>query len=487
MIKLIIIEISKILKHKSIYFIFLLIFLFCFFNNFLFRLDYDSDGRYKYTEDINVGKEIVRLNKELNNYDVNNEKDKNIYISTKSLKDVYSDMLRFDKNSWQYIKYNDYMYDIIYNMNYYMYVIKDKDKLKEYSDKYNKYVSYFKDNNYKYFICEEKKVLDSKIKDIENKIKVTSDKELSGILNIDLTKYKNELLIINYRLSNNISYSNTYLNRALIEYEEGISKRDEYKNRKVEFNDQVKYNQIISKIYVNKYIIDNKVNVLKINSLNNQLRDITLDYELFIIIIILISIGILFGDEFSSGTIKLLLIKPYKRSSILFSKIIACFMMILITILFLIICELLLGGIILGFDSLKDIVAVYNFNSNKIIEYNIFIYMFFNIISRMPMFLFVLLLGILINNLSNNIISFSISFIIFSFSTVINNLIINNNIRLLKYLFTLNWNYTNYLFGGIGDFKYLSLKNSIFIYIIYVIILLVIMTYYFNRKDIKNV
>ena len=51
----------------------------------------------------------------------------------------------------------------------------------------------------------------------------------------------------------------------------------------------------------------------------------------------------------------------------------------------------------------------------------------------------------------------------------------------------MNWDFSSYLFGGIGNFKYLSLKSSIFIYIIYVIILLVIMTIYFNRKDIKNV
>ena len=57
-------------------------FLFCFFNNLLFKLDYDYDGRYKYTDDINIGKEIIRLDKEIDSYDVTNDKDKNIYLDT---------------------------------------------------------------------------------------------------------------------------------------------------------------------------------------------------------------------------------------------------------------------------------------------------------------------------------------------------------------------------------------------------------------------
>ena len=38
--------------HKSIYFIYGIIFVFCLFNNIFFSLDYDSDGRYKYEEGI---------------------------------------------------------------------------------------------------------------------------------------------------------------------------------------------------------------------------------------------------------------------------------------------------------------------------------------------------------------------------------------------------------------------------------------------------
>ena len=141
----------------------------------------------------------------------------------------------------------------------------------------------------------------------------------------------------------------------------------------------------------------------------------------------------------------------------------------------------------LGFDTLYEVI-VYNFNSNSIVIYNVFIYMLINIIARLPMFIFILLFSMLLSIInSNNVFGFAISMIIYSFSVVINNLIIGNNIKMLKYVFTLNWNFNDYLFGGLGSFKYLSLKSSIFIYVIYVIIIIAIMFIKFNRKDIKNV
>ena len=462
-------------------------FMFCFFNNLLYKLDYDSDGRYKYEDGIDINDSIDNLNKELNKYNISNKDDLNIYVTTKSKIDIYNGMKGYDRNSWQYIKYNDYMYDIIYNINYYTYIDKNNDKLREFKDKYNKYISYFKDDNYKYFFDIEKKDIEDKIKDINNNLKDIKDKEIYNNINNELEEYKNKLLIINYRINNDINYGNNYLNRALISYQDNIISRNSYKNKKLDYDEKREYNNIISNIYVNKYIIDNKVNINKSNSVTSGLKDISLDYELFIIVIILISVSIMISDEFNKGTIKLLLIKPYKRSNILLSKIISGFVMIIICLLFLVIWEFILGGMILGFDTLYEVI-VYNFNSNSIVIYNVFIYMLINIIARLPMFIFILLFSMLLSIInSNNVFGFAISMIIYSFSVVINNLIIGNNIKMLKYVFTLNWNFNDYLFGGLGSFKYLSLKSSIFIYVIYVIIIIAIMFIKFNRKDIKNV
>ena len=60
-------------------------------------------------------------------------------------------------------------------------------------------------------------------------------------------------------------------------------------------------------------------------------------------------------------------------------------------------------------------------------------------------------------------------------------------IKVLKYLLTLNWNFSQYAFGAIPAFKYINLKFSIFVYLAYFIILLLIAFIVFKKRDIKNI
>ena len=463
-------------------------FIFCFLNNLFYKLDYDSDGRYKYDDYVDIGNDILFLEDEIKGYDVNNVDDLNIYVTTKSKIDVYKGMLGYDRYSWQYIKYNDYMYDVIYNINYYTYVSFDKDKLDKYRDCYELYSNLFKSNDYKYFINMEKRNISNKINDLSNTLNGVSDKKLYNDIVLDIDNYKLDLLIIDYRLNNDIDYGDNYLNRALVLYYDSIISKNGYKDKELNYDDRIEYNKIISDMYVNKYIIDNKVNVNKSNTVSKQLENITLDYEIFIIIIILIVSFIMIGEEVSKGYIKLLLVKPYSRSKIIISKILCGIIMIIISIMFLVILELVLGIIFLGVSNIYWNVIVYDFNIDSIREVNIFIYMISNIVVRMPMFIFILICSMFIGILFNNsIFSFAFMMIVYSLSSVINSFIVNSDIKIFKYVISLNWDFSNYMYGGVGNFRYLSLKSSIFIYVFYVIILITIMIIYFNRKDIKNI
>ena len=488
MIKLIRIEILKLFKHKSIYFIFLFLSLFCFANNFLYKLDYDKDGRYKYDDAIDIKKEISVKKKELARYDVNNNDDKNIYVTTKTELDVYKGMNNYDKNSWQYIKYNDYLYSSLYEINYYTYIDKDKRLYDDSINNYNKKIKYFKDNNWKYFVNEEKKELENKLKDIKTTLKNTKDKGSRDILNKEYKNINNNLLIINYRINKGINYSNNYLNRSLLKYQSSMKEIDNYKNKKLSFNKKIDYYKLLSDYNINKYIINNRVNILKQNSLNYQLRDIVADYELFIVIIILLTTSILIGEEFNKGTIKLLLIKPFSRNKILASKFITSLVVIIITIIYLIINELIFGALMFGVSSLNIPVAIYDFNLDKLRIFNIFIYMFINILSRLPMYMMLVIISYLVNLIIiSGISSFAITMLFYTFSEVINSMIINYKIKIFKYIITLNWNFNNYLFGNLGNFEVLNLKKSFFIYLFYVIILLGLVFINFNKKNIKNV
>ena len=84
MFKLINIELKKVFKHKSIYIIFFIIFLFCMLNNVLYKIDYDSEGNYKYESKTDLTKYISKLEKRNNEYDLSKESDKYLYITNRS-------------------------------------------------------------------------------------------------------------------------------------------------------------------------------------------------------------------------------------------------------------------------------------------------------------------------------------------------------------------------------------------------------------------
>ena len=231
-----------------------------------------------------------------------------------------------------------------------------------------------------------------------------------------------------------------------------------------------------------------KININKVNTLNNQLRTFVDDYELFIIIIILISSSIIIGEEFNKGTIKQLLIKPFNRKKILLSKYITCIIMILLTFFFIFIANLIIGGILFDIDSLKNGVVVYNHNTLKTIKINIFMYILLKIIAKLPMYLIItgtsILLGIILNS---TIGSFSITMLIYTFSEVINKIIITYNLKFMSYFITLNWNLNDYLFGGLSKYQYLDLKKSVLTFIIYDIIIIEFMFNIFDKKNIRNI
>ena len=188
------------------------------------------------------------------------------------------------------------------------------------------------------------------------------------------------------------------------------------------------------------------------------------------------------------GTIKLLLIKPYTRNQILLSKYLSMIIVMVLSIIYLYLTQLLIGGFYLGFSSLQEKVVIYNFQLSTIMCYNIFGYTFLRVLLKLPMLILLSTLSFLISIItSNNILSLTISLIVYIFSASIKSLAINYNIKIMKYLLTMNWNINEYLFGKLSEYKYLNLTTSIIICIIYYIFLLILSFMIFNKKDIKNI
>lgn len=301
------------------------------------------------------------------------------------------------------------------------------------------------------------------------------------------------ILILIFVILNNIlilqdKSKNNYLNEAKYQYQKNLELKENYKDKKLSYNEKLKYQTILENIELNKYIIDNNKNINDYKTLNYQLKTTLEDYEIFIIIIILITSSTIISNELKEGTIKLLLIKPYTRNQILLSKYLSIIIVMVLSIIYLYLTQLLIGGFYLGFSSLQEKVVIYNFQLSTIMCYNIFGYTFLRILLKLPMLILLSTLSFLISIItSNNILSLTISLIVYIFSASIKSLAINYNLKIMKYLLTMNWNINEYLFGKLSEYKYLNLTTSIIICIIYYIFLLVLSFVIFNKKDIKNI
>lgn len=488
MIKLIKNELFKIFHKKSIYVLAGIMLAFVILNNIVYKVFYDDNSNY-ISQTLNDSSwEIDYYSEELKNLDINKESDKEEYISCKTSYDIAVLHSSYQIGTWQYNIIDTRLYDIIYNINYYTYIEKNDKLLKEYQDKYDYYINSFENNNFKVFIKEE---LDSTQKEIDTlekeKKAITSTKRLKEIEDsLNILYIKKEM--INYRISNDVPYSNSYLNTAIEDYIDTYTYLNSTTVDSLSYNEKIEYNNNLSKNATSKYIIDNKIDLNQENTVRNNLRCIFNSYEILIVILIIIISGTIISNEFNKGTIKNLLIRPYKRSTIFISKYISSFIILILSIIYLVFLELIVGGILFGLDSLNIPIVVYNFTTSSLVEYNIFTYLGILILAKMPLLILIMTLSITLSTITlNSPISIAVPILGYTFSGIIGSLAMSFDLKWMKYFPTMNWDLTEYLFGGLPAFQYTSLSHAIIISIIYFAIMFTLSIIVFNKKNIKNI
>lgn len=490
MIRLLEVELKKILKRKSIYIIWILMLIFCLLNNILFFTDYDDDGNYKYFDNDNLIEEQTKLENELTKYNKDNSNEKNMYITLKTKIEIIRLKQKYKVNSFQYNKINDYLYDIIYNLYYYKEIDENTESFKKEETKYREILINLDNNNYKYFLNKELEYLTLADDDLRRNYDKENDVLVKNELLLKIEENDFLIKILKIRDSLNIAEDNSYLNKALINYQENYKTIKYYNslNRKLTYDEKKNYNNALANTKISKYIIENKQNINKQNNLNYQLRTILEDYEIFIIMLVLIVCSTIICDEFKDGTIKLLLIKPYSRGKILLSKYLTTIIILIISILLLIGMQFIIGGIIFGFNSLSIPVVVYNFSKQEIVEYHVFYYMLLRIIAKLPFLLILISISFFLSILlTSTIISITMPLMLYMFTPTMNYLTEEYNLRFMKYFININWNIEEYLFGALPSIEYISLEFSCLILLVYFTCLVILTFITFKKKNIKNI
>lgn len=261
-------------------------------------------------------------------------------------------------------------------------------------------------------------------------------------------------------------------------------------------NLQEDYSTILERVELEKYAIENKIdyNILlnsenKNMSLPNDARILLMkffdNFDIALIIIIVYISSTIVAEEFVSGTIKNLLIKPHTRIKIISSKILVILLICLILPIIFLITQYIVGGLVFGFDSYSLSAIRFNHIKSNIEVIPMYKYITIIIISKLPMYIGIGLISILIGIITSNVaLNILLSIGIYIISIIKNPVIQAMNIY--KYISIYNWDFSKYLFGN----NYNLINNNIIIPIVSSLITLIIIYLLiismFKNKEVTN-
>lgn len=260
---------------------------------------------------------------------------------------------------------------------------------------------------------------------IENElIKIFKRKNIYIVLLIGI------LMIVGYSLFQKIT--NPKVDDIVKQYEKGYERDKLYLEYQKNIDDE-KYEEIVERMALEKYAVENniKYNIL-LNSENTNaplpkdariiLMKIFDNFDIIFVFIVIAISSTIISEEYSKGTIKNLFVKPHKRAKIMCSKIITNIFIVIIIIVFMVLLQYTIGGLIFGFDSYSLDAIIYNKADQSINVMNLSYYMINLIINKVSLYILLIAIGILISSFTSNIalnilISLGI-YIIFNYSNI---------------------------------------------------------------------
>lgn len=480
-------ELSKIFKKKTIYITMILIFLLMIFINCINKYSNSSTySAYMYSESY-----INSIKEELSNLNPEKPSDVTLYINLKSELDLSNLMEKYKDSDWKLSIINDRISPYITEINTYTYgAEKSEEQARKATEEMESIIAKLDENDWKYFANEDLQNANNKIEELNKQKAQTQDTEIIKGLNNEIENAKVEKEIAEYRLKKNIPYGVDYLNIALTRYQTSSETLISYDldNKELDFEEQKEYNNALTTKEESRYIIETGTDINKSDSSKGSLQYFYSQYGVFIIVVIIMIAGTIVSEEFNKGTIKLLLVKPYTRNQILLSKFLTVLIISAFVIVSTILMQILVGGILFGFGSIFEPVVVYNLSANAIQEINIFAYLGIQTLTQLPIIILLATLAFAISTIfSNSALAITISLLGYMGASIINQLAMAYKLTFMKYFVTMNWDLSQYLFGGLPYMEGMNLITSIIICVVYLLIMLIPTFIIFKKRNIKNI
>lgn len=455
-------ELAKVFKKKSIYILLIVTFAFVILTNVIYKYAYSNLAIFD-EYGINAMKE------ELKTLDPEKPEDVQEYLMVKSQIDLYDYSKEYDSSSWQYALIQEKGMQYVYDVNNYTYVEKNETELEKAKKDLDSFIQDIKQGEWKKIVQEEIDIL--KAQDIQD----------------EPTKMQIEELQM--RLDYNIEYGNNYKNTALsLLFDSKLTLVElEEKNNKT-YREKIEYQNAKEQLEINKYIIENDVDIANSTNSRGILLNVFSEYSIFIIIGVVLISGTIVSEEFNKGTIKLLLVRPYSRNKILFAKFITILITMLVIILAVIVMQLIVGIIFTGAQSLKIQQVVYNHKTEKIEEVNIALAVLKEGLGKLPMYILIATLAFSSSILFNNTaVAITMSLLGYTASGIINQITYSLNVKWIKYFVTPNWDLSQMFNGKLHELEGINMTFALVICLIYFLIMIIPSFIVFKKKNIKNI
>lgn len=489
MIRLIKNELAKIFKKKSFYIVMLVTLAFIIGYNVIMKNISNSENINYYG---NLDEQIVYMEAELKELNPLDENDKSQYIDYKSSLETYKLMKKYGVNSWQFsivqTKINPYLRDLA---TYDTMINKDEVAYKETLNEYNELISRLDKEDWQSFARDDLEEANKQIEE-QKKIKESAETEKQVAEADKMIRYLEvQKQTLEWRLDKNISYESSYYNGLIDQYYNSSISVIDYEMSKSEADTTLMkqdYYNSLERANKAKYDIENGTRTQDESNARGMLVNFFSEYEIFIVIVIVMIAGTIVSEEFNKGTVKLLLIRPYKRTTILTSKFITCLIMLAIIIISIMLMQFVVGGVVFGFDSFSTPVIEYDFNSSSIQEMSIASYMLIQTIGKLPIYVLLMTLAFALSTLFNNsAVAITLTLLGYMGSSMINMIGIQLDLDWIKYFVTPNWDLTQHFFGAIPMYEGTSLEFAMVINAIYFIIMLIPTYIVFKKRNIKNI
>ena len=480
-------ELIKIFKKKTIYITMVVIFLLLIFMNCMFK--YANSGSeydyYLYNENY-----INSLRGELETLNPEKSSDVTTYINLLSEIQLSEMMEQHKDAEWKLAIINERIAPYITERNTYQYgAEKDETQVEAVNQEINDLLAKLDENDWKYFAREDLAKAEQQIEELNAKKEQTEDKAVLENIETELNNAQMEKEIAEIRLNKEIPYGSDYLNRAISDLQTANTNLANFKNtEELTYEQKLEYNSYLEEQAESRYILETGRDIHNTNSLKGILENFYAQFGIFLIVVVVMIAGTIVSEEFNKGTIKLLLVKPYTRNKILIAKAITTLMMIIFIIVVTLVMQILIGGIIFGFDSLSEPVVAYNFNTNTMEEMNIFANLGVQTLTQLPMIILLATLAFAISTLfTNSTLAITISLLGYMSASIINQLAIGYNLQFMKYFVTMNWDLSIYANGALPYMEGMNMTMSIIICVIYFLIMMIPTFIVFKKRNIKNI